>query len=409
MTNLTKEYDTKMYDTILLYGIKFITLQKNICNMENLPFIFGKSADFMNFTDRDKETENLIRNFKSQINTTIVSPRRWGKTSLVENVAAKVMSENEKIKICLLDIFNVRSETEFYELFAKEILKATASKWEEMAENAKNFLSHLLPKITFSPDLQAEISFGIGWEELQKNPDDILDLPETIAKTKKISIIVCIDEFQSIGDFTESLAFQRKLRAHWQHHHSVGYCLYGSKRHMLLDIFSNAAMPFYKFGDIMFLQKISNKNWGKFVKKRFEDTGKKITIKLAEYLAQLVDNHSYYVQQLAQQAWLRTDINCSKEIIDNALQGIKNQLSLLFVGQIEAMATTQINFLKAVLSGETLFQSQNVLKRYKLGTSANIKRIQKTLMNKEIIDISAKKVEILDPIFKLWLREDYFK
>jgi hypothetical protein len=136
-------------------------------------------------------------------------------------------------------------------------------------ESARKFLSHLLPTVSFSPDSKAEISFGIGWETVQKNTDEILNLPEKIAKEKNISVIVCIDEFQSIADFPESLAFQRKLRAHWQHHHNVAYYLYRSKRSMLLDIFSNASMPFYRFGDIMFLQKISNQKWGKFIKKTF--------------------------------------------------------------------------------------------------------------------------------------------
>jgi AAA+ ATPase superfamily predicted ATPase len=376
--------------------------------MKKLPFIFGKSSDNINFTDREEEAKHIEMNFQSLINTTIISPRRWGKTSLVENVAERIRDENKGIKICMLDVFSVRSEMEFYEHFAKGVLKGTSSRWEEMAENAKKFLSHLLPKITFSPDSQAEISFGVGWETLQKNPDEILNLPETIAKSKKISVIVCIDEFQSIGDFSESLAFQRKLRSHWQHHHNVGYCLYGSKRTMLLDIFSNASMPFYKFGDIMFLQKISNQKWGEFIKRRFEDTGKKITIEQAEYLAKLVDNHSYYVQQLAQQSWLRTKTICNKTIIEESLQSIKNQLSLLFVGQIETMASTQINFLKAILDGETAFASQENLQKYRFGSSANIKKIKNALISREIIDISAQKVSILDPIFELWLKEDFF-
>lgn len=379
------------------------------CNMNKLPFIYGKSSDPINFTDREEERACLERNFKSLINTTIISPRRWGKTSLVENVAQKIRRENKKIKVCTLDIFNVRSEAEFYEHFATEILKGTSSRWEEMAENAKKFLSHLLPKITFSPDSQAEISFGVGWETLQKNPDEILNLPETIAKAKKISVIVCIDEFQAIADFPESIGFQRRLRSHWQHHHHVGYCLYGSKRTMLMDIFSNVSMPFYKFGDILFLQKISNEKWGEFIKKRFEDTRKKITLEQAKHIAELVDNHSYYTQQLAQQTWLRTKTSCSEIIINNSLQGIKNQLSLLFVGQVEAMTSTQINFLKAVLDGQTAFTSQENLKKYRLGSSSNIKKIKNALISHEIIDISAKKVEILDPIFKLWLQEDFFK
>ena len=376
--------------------------------MNKIPFIFGKSANFENFTDREEESLRLVQNFKSLINVTIISPRRWGKTSLVENTAHKIMSENSKIKVCLLDIFSVRSEAEFYEHFASGILKATANKWEEMVTNAKDFLSRLAPKITFSPDSQAEISFGVGLEVLKENPDDILDLAENIAKSKKINIIVCIDEFQSIGEFPESLAVQRKLRSHWQHHHNVAYCLYGSKRHMLMNIFSSAAMPFYKFGDIMFLQKINNDVWGEFINKRFEDTGKKISLEQAKYLAQLVENHPYYVQQLAQQAWLRTKTSCSKAIIDDSLQGIKNQLSLLFVSQIEGMTATQINFLKAVLNGETTFSSQEVLKNYRLGTSPNLKKIKAALLSKEIIDIQGKKIDILDPVFKLWLVEEYF-
>lgn len=376
--------------------------------MTELPFIFGKSTDVANFTDREEESVRLALNFKSLINTTIISPRRWGKTSLVESVTKTVMAENETIRVCFLDIFNVRSETEFYEYFAKEILKATANRWEEMAANAKDFLSQLLPKISFSPDSQAEISFGINWEVLQRSPDEILNLAENIAKSKNINIIVCIDEFQAIGDFTDSLSFQRKLRSHWQHHHNVTYCLYGSKRHMLLDIFSDASMPFYRFGDIMFLQKIDNAVWGQFIKKRFEDSGKKIGLKTAEYLAAKVDNHSYYVQQLAQQSWLRSNKTCTEEIVDSSLQSIKNQLSLLFIGQTEGLSTTQLNFLKAVLNGERSFTSQEVLRNYRLGTSSNISKIKSALSSKEIIDIREKEIDILDPIFKLWLKEDYF-
>ena len=294
------------------------------------------------------------------------------------------------------------------EYYAKEVLKATSNRWEEMADNAKMFLSHLLPKITLSPDTQAEISFGVEWETIKKNPDEILNLPETIAKAKKISVIMCIDEFKSISNFADNVAFQRKLRSHWQHHHNVGYCLYGSKRTMLLDIFSNSSMPFYRFGDIMFLQKIENAKWAEFIEKRFNDTGKKITIEQAKHLANLVDNHSYYVQQLAQQAWLRTKKSCTEDIINESLYSIMNQLSLLFVGKIEAMTSTQVNFLKAVVNGETAFTSQDNLRKYRMGSSTNVKRIKDALVSQEVIDIMNKKVEILDPIFKLWLKEEYF-
>ncbi|MCL2511504.1 MAG: ATPase [Bacteroidales bacterium] len=376
--------------------------------MELLPFVYGKIAEIQNFTDREEESKRLEQNFLSLINTIVISPRRWGKSSLVKKVAQQTMADHKDIKVCLLDIFSVRNEEEFYAHFAQSLIKATSTRWEEWIENSKTFLSRLLPKIAFSPDNQAEISFGIEWDELKKNPVEIINLAETIAKAKKIRIVVCIDEFQSIGNFDDSLAFQRRLRSHWQHHQNVTYCLYGSKRHMLLDIFSNPEMPFYKFGDIMFLEKIDNRVWGKFIQKRFKDTGKSITRKQAEYLAERVENHSYYVQQLAQQAWLRTQTECSISIIDDSLQSIKNQLSLLFVGMTEMLTATQLYFLRAIIDGETVFGQEN-LKKYRLGTSANVIRIKNALLSKEIIDITAKNVEIQDPVFKLWLKEEYFK
>jgi len=376
--------------------------------MENLPFIFGKIANNQNFTDREKERQHLSRNFFSLVNTMIISPRRWGKTSLVKNVAETLMADNKQIKVCLLDIFNIQNETDFYINYAKSVLKATSTKWEDWVENAKEFLSRLIPKISFSPDNQAEFTFGIEWEDIKHNHDDIINLAETIAVAKNLKIIVCIDEFQNIANFENPLAFQQKLRSHWQHHHNVSYCLYGSKRNMLINIFADPAMPFYKFGDIMFLEKIDNKIWGKFIQKRFKETGKKITKKEAENLAALVENHPYYVQQLAQQAWLRTSINCSNRIIYDSLQTIKNQLSLLFSGLIESLSHTQINFLKAIICGEKSFGQDNLLK-YNLGTSANVLRIKEALLSKEIIDTMYKKIEIQDPIFALWLKEDYFK
>jgi hypothetical protein len=375
--------------------------------MENMPFVFGKTAEMQNFTNREDERKRLSQNFLALVNTTIISPRRWGKSSLVKNVTVKLMSENKNIKICLIDIFNVKNETDFYVNYAKNILQSTSSKWEDWLDNAKEFLSRLIPKITFSPDNQTDFGFGIELSEIVQNPDDIIELAETIARKKGIKIVVCIDEFQNIANFENPLAFQQKLRSHWQHHQNVCYCLYGSKRHMLVDIFSNPSMPFYKFGDIMFLEKIDNKIWGKFIQKRFKDTGKKISKKEGEYLAALVANHSYYVQQLAQQAWLRTKTNCTKAIIDNSLQNLKNQLSLLFVSLIDNLSVMQINFLKALLEGETVF-GQEILRKYNLGTSANIIKIKDALTSKEVIDITAKRIEIQDPVFALWLKEDYF-
>jgi len=377
--------------------------------MEETPFVFGKLATKSDFTDRENEISQLASNFRRLVNTIIISPRRWGKTSLVNRVSEMLGSQEPDLKICHIDLFNVRTEQDFYIALAGDILKATSTKWEERAQNAKDFLSRLLPRISFSPDAQSEISFGIGLDELKKNPDEILNLAETIAIERGLKIVVCIDEFQGIGEFEEQLSFQKKLRSHWQRHTHVSYCLYGSKRHMLLNVFSNPSMPFYKFGDLIFLEKISDENWIDFIQHRFSETGKEISNEDAKLIANLTENHPYYVQQLAQQTWLRTDSICANSIVNEAYQGIMNQLSLLFTNITESLSTVQLNFLKALLSGEKQLSSQRNLQKYKLGTSSNIARLKQSLLAREIIDINADRIDLQDPFYKYWLIREYFR
>lgn len=377
--------------------------------MNNIPFVFGKLAKFDDFTDREDESKLLESNFRAKINTIIISPRRWGKTSLVNRVAENINSEKNNIKICQLDLFNIRTEEDFYIELTNSVLKATSTKMEDFIENAKEFLSRLVPKITLSQDYQNELSFGISWEDIKKRPDEILDLAENIAKSKNMNIVVCIDEFQSVVDFENPLFFQKRLRSHWQRHTNVSYCIYGSKRHMLLDVFSNPSMPFYKFGDMIFLQKISSENWIEFIQKRFKETGKIIERNEAELITILANNHSYYVQQLAQIAWLRTDIKCDNEVVISSHESLINQLSLLFIHSTDNLSNTQLGFLKALIHKESQFTNKDILKMYNLGTSSNVKRLKESLLAKEIIDILGDKIEIQDPIYAYWLEKYYFK
>lgn len=374
----------------------------------NTPFVYGKLPEEIDFTNRAKEIARLKNNFNSLVNTIIISPRRWGKTSLVKQASRLAVKENRNLKIVHLDIFNIRSEFEFYLLLANEVLKATSSSWDEMVKNTRHFLKQLIPQISFLPDMQSKVSFSIGWEELQKHPDDILNLAENIALKKDLNIIICIDEFQNIALFDQPDAFQRKLRSHWQTHQKTAYCLYGSKQHMLLDVFSNYAMPFYKFGDILFLEKIAAEEWVPFIQKRFQDTGKEISSSDAERIAVLAENHSYYVQQLAQQVWFRTEKQATGQIVENAFEDIINQLSLLFVNMTEVLTTRQLSLLEAILKQEKQLTARNTLVNYNLGTSANVIQLKRRLIELDVIDEIQGKIEFLDPMYKHWLATRYF-
>lgn len=317
--------------------------------------------------------------------------------------------ENKNTLVCQVDIFNCRTEEQFYTAYANALMRVSTSAWEEFVAGVKKYLSRMAPTVSLSEGSQSyELSFGIGFKDNRLSYDEILDLPQQIAKDKGKKIIVCIDEFQNINEYEDSLAFQRKLRAHWQTHTSVCYCLYGSKRHMLLSIFNDYSMPFYKFGDILFLQKIERKDWVAFISQRFADTGKQISDELSGMIADKMKNHPYYTQQLSQQTWLRTSKECSEAIVNEAFNSLIGQLSLLFTNIIDSLTSRQINFLIAVADGVVNFSSKDILKHYQLGTSANIKNLKKATLEKDLIDIlPGNTIEIQDPAFEYWLKNVY--
>ena len=124
----------------------------------NKTFVYGVSVEGSNFTDRVKESRRLKMNFENGLNVVLISPRRMGKTSLVKHV--REMVDSSMIQTVYVDIYDCRSEYDFYNKFAEALLKQTASKMELALENVKRFLVRLTPKVAFSPDLASEYSFS---------------------------------------------------------------------------------------------------------------------------------------------------------------------------------------------------------------------------------------------------------
>lgn len=372
------------------------------------PFVFGRIATDKDFTDREQETDCLIQNFTSLINTIIISPRRWGKSSLVNRAAGIAVERESQLRICHIDLFNVRNEEHFYSLLAQTVIAATSSRWEDAIENAKKFFTRLVPKISIGSGPGNEVSIDFDWDEVKHNPDEVLDLAEKIAQAKGLKIVICVDEFQNIAEFTEPDYFQRRLRSHWQCHRHVAYCLYGSKRHMMMEVFTDPSKPFYKFGNLIFLGKIETAYLTEFFNRRFADTGKSISPKASRLIAELTDNHPYYAQQLAQLSWLRTEDMCTTEIVHEAHTALVEQLSLLFFTITETLTNQQLNYLKALVAGEKSIASAEVMHRYRISSATSVARSKSALVNKDILDNQAGKYSFQDPIYAYWLKMRYF-
>lgn len=369
-------------------------------------FIYGVSVSGENFTDRVEETRRLTMDFENGVNVILISPRRMGKTSLVKKVQSHV--DNPKIRVVYMDIYDCRSEYDFYNKFATTILKETSGKMDLFLDNVKQFLTRLSPKISFSPDPNMDYSVSLGITPKNYAPEEILDLPERMASKMGIHIVVCIDEFQQVGEWTDSLTIQKRLRSVWQHQQNTSYCLFGSKKHLLTNLFQNRRMPFYHFGDTIYLKPISTDDWIPFICGKFAEKGKKISEEFVKQICTTVNNHSSYIQQLAWNVMVNTEQEVTDEIFQQAISELLAQSSPLFVQQIQGLTTYQMNLIRCLCQGiHKDFTSKGVLETYQLGSKSNISRLKKTLIEKEIIEEEGDIITLADPVFEIWFKKEY--
>lgn len=375
--------------------------------MNKSPFVYGTTVSSESFTDREIESKKLYTNLMGGINTTIISPRRWGKSSLVEKVIGEIKKNETKVKIINIDLFGVSGFEEFLEIYAREVIKVSSGKWEDWVNAGKEFFKIVIPRINLGVDPINDFNLSFNWDDIKKEEGEILNLPEKIADKKKIRYIICLDEFQNLANFKGYEIFEKKLRANWQRHKLVTYCLYGSKRHMMSEIFNNSSKPLYRFGDIMTLGKISENDWTKFILEQFSKTGIEISMEDACSIPKLMKNHSWYVQQLSHYVWQNSGKKAGKNEIQAALNELINANSPLYQKEVESISSTQLNLLKAVAHGETQLTSNAVMQKYKLGTPRNVLKNKDILINSDMIHLDDGIPEFLDPAFELWFLKQF--
>lgn len=371
-------------------------------------FVYGIAVTDYNFTGRSAETRRLKANFEAGINSILISPRRWGKTSLVDHVCRQFV-DNDIITV-RLDIFGCKTEYDFYNMLAVAVLKQTASKVQLWMDEARDFLARLTPKIGIPIDPTSEISVSLGITPETHTPEEILNLVETIATRKKRHIVVCIDEFQQMGEFDNTKEVQAKLRSVWQHHHYTSYCLYGSKRHMMSKIFLNRSMPFYQFGDLLWLQKIPTNDWMDYIISHFETAGKHISEQMVERICETVDNYPSYVQHLALILLnhLPQGGSVTEDMMPSAISELISTNEALYMQQVEPLSGYQMNLLKAIVSGiHSGYNEKRVRSMFDLGSPSNMVRLRDALIERDLVYSEMQQLHLTDPVFGLWFKKRF--
>lgn len=371
------------------------------------PFVYGMSVAGANFTDRVRETARLKQDFENGVNVILISPRRMGKTSLVRRVRGLITDPS--LRVVMMDIYDCRSEYDFYNRFAAAVLKETAGPGAQFLAAVRRFLGRLTPRVSFSPEPMQEFSVQLGLTPQNYSPEEVLDLPERVAREAGLHIVVCIDEFQQIGEMPDTLTVQKRLRGVWQHQQHVSYCLYGSKKHLMSRLFQHSGMPFFRFGEMNELPPIAASDWVPFIVERFRSKGKTISPEQALRICGRVDCHSSYVQQLAWNVMAESDDVVDEAAMEAGWRALLAQTESYFKEQIKGLSTYQMNFLRLLCCGvRENFCGVQARQRYDIGSKSNVSRLRAALTDRELIeDDTDGRPQLADVVFAHWFRQGY--
>lgn len=370
------------------------------------PFVYGELAENENFIDRIEDRKQLKTFLCNGVNTMIISPRRWGKSLLVKTTMKEIEAEHCNTVACFIDAFRLNSESEFYNAFASSVVNSVATTLDKGMDLVRSYMRNLSARFKIKgPFIEVEVD--LKQKESPVNVEDLLNLPQKLAKEKGLHIIVCIDEFQKLAEFPEWKSMEGMLRSVWQQQQDVTYCLYGSKRHMLMDIFTNSNKPFYRFGQTLYLKKIESHYWIEYIVSTFRETGKEISEDNAAMICNTMENHSWYVQQFSFFVWAATDTVATEDIIQRQLQAVLDTNLPVFEAETDRLAASQVAMLRAVADGEQRLNSSEVVKRYSLGGPQTITRNKSVLTRMDILEKQNGNLVFVDPLYRLWFKRTF--
>jgi AAA+ ATPase superfamily predicted ATPase len=378
-----------------------------ITKMKN-PFRYGEVVTGKDFADRETEMENIISDLKTGRTIFLISPRRYGKTSLIMNVLEKLQKEG--FYTAYIDLFKVSSFRSFLELYAEEISRAVETKIGGFKRLIRDSFPNIHPKIIITSDgaPSIEIDYDIKEKRASKLFDEVYEAPQRIAIKRNRDFIVVFDEFQEIANLNGEM-IEKGMRACFQHHDRVSYLFAGSRRHIIYDMVADKRRAFYNTGKIISLAKIPREEFKPFLEDKFSKTGFSVENGVLDEILDITENYPYNVQFLCHELWN----NCldkkkvSYEDITPALNKILDGHSAVYVTIWNTLPLHQKRLLIAIASsgGENIFSSDFITDN-DLGAVSSVQTSINLLMKKEIIDKEDNTYYITDVFFKKWIRKE---
>jgi len=374
---------------------------------EENPFIFGEIVTEAAFVDRVDELRQVVRDVTDGQKLFLLSPRRFGKSSLVAVAFERLKIEG--FSTVIIPVSNYATYRQFLEKFADRVVRA-AGPWSRVKDWVGRFIRQVKPEAEL--DLNSgEVKLSLGRAaEIDPSPlaAEVFALPGEITKTGGLRMAICLDEFQQIRSF-DGGAIENVLRNAVQVQRAVGYVFAGSQPSLMEEMLA-AKRPFHKAGPRLFLGKIASEPWKEFIQGQFTRRGRKLGDDAMQELLKTADLIPYDVQRLAHELWddaeLRGNSLLNIEDVRRVTHRLVASQAQYYERLWEQLASRQRAVLQALAErGAEALYSEPVRREHGLGPASTVQKALQSLDAQDIIDRYEERYFFLDPLFAAWIRE----
>ena len=370
------------------------------------PFKFGGVVSGEDFADRRQELAELARELADGQHLFLLSPRRYGKTSLIRVLLDRLRTRG--ILVAYVDVFRATAPAQFLELFATTVLQAAESTPERLLRLATELLGRLRPQVGADSRGRPTLSLDVGSRPRSALAlqEEVLSLPERLAEKRGRRLVVALDEFQEIRRFPGA-ALDKSLRSHFQVHRRVSYLFAGSQESALRDMATLQRSPFYKFGRIMALGPIPQAEFASFLETRFRRGRLRVSRDLLDAILATADDIPYNVQRLCHQLWAmragRAE-RLTEADLGAAVAAVVEQDTPHFSSTWERLSLHQRQVLQAIArsGGRNVF-SAAFLQAHRLGPPSSVQTSLRLLLKGQLLSRSGGEYRITDPFLREWI------
>ncbi len=371
------------------------------------PFVISGYVSPEYFCDRTVEGTELFLSMLNGRNMAVISPRRMGKTGLIEHCF--YMSEIKRDYYAyFIDIYATGSLKEFVFILGKQIFETHKSKGRKFLDKFFNTISSLRPAFKLDPVTGAP-TFDIGIGDIRQ-PEYSLEQIFAYLESADKSCIVAIDEFQQIAKYPEK-NMEAILRTHIQKCKNTTFVFAGSQRHMMLNIFFSASRPFYQSVSLLNLEAIPIDEYTAFAQKHFKKAGKTIPKELVIRIYDLFEGHTWYVQSIFNRLFtmLSDGEEATLTLANQCLHMTVNSYATICQGMLTLLSERQKEMLYAIAKEGKASEitSASFIQKHGLNSASSAQTAAKQLLEKEILTREGNTYMVYDRFMGLWLTEVY--